>query len=779
MLRFFNFLIRCSFYCLFILIPIIFAGNTSELFEFNKMWIVFGLTLIVGASWISVMLIEKQIKIRRSPLDIPILLFLASQLLSTLFSIDPHTSLWGYYSRFNGGLFSFLSYALLYFAFVSTVAKKDVMKFVYTGIGGAVFVALWGLPSHFGYDPTCLMFRGTLDVSCWTFAFQPKVRIFSTLGQPDWLAAYLVMMIPFTVSLGLIFWKAKNKLLAALFLLLTALFFVDLLYTKARSGFVGFLAAMGVFFLIYVAFSWRSFAKHHILKAVKQHGFFLTTLFLFALFTFFIGSPLSQLDKFSFNGIKSLLAAQKTVDTALAQPKSVATTTASGIPVQEFGGTDSGKIRLFVWKGALDVFLHNPLVGTGVETFGYAYYQYRPAGHNLTSEWDYLYNKAHNEYLNYLATTGIVGFGTYMFLIGMSVWVMAKALTVENRKLKIGVENGQSKIETRNNYSQSSTIKKLSSILDDPSSKILLLVALIASYVSILVTNFFGFSVVVMNVYLFFIPAFALLLMDTISDDHVLLFPKNSKPSEHTSEAAWVGIGIVWIAALYFCIVLIRFWLADVSYALGQNLDHAGQYQAAYSYLHDAVSTRPSEPVFQDELSINDAVLAGALFQQKDTTNGAKLRDEAIAVSDSVTTSHPNVVTFWKSRVRIFYTLAQSDPQYLNQALIAIEKAAALAPTDAKVWYNLGLLYDQTGNVDKAISTLERTIQLKADYRDAYYALALFYRQKAVGTDPNSKVVQNPEAEQKAVATMHLILQNFGPNDDLKLRDTLKTWGEK
>src|SRR5258706_9930664 len=89
MLRFFNFLIRGSFYLLFILVPIIFAGNTSELFEFNKLWIVFGLTLIIGASWISKMFLEKQIKIHKSPLDIPILLFLASQLLSTIFSIDP------------------------------------------------------------------------------------------------------------------------------------------------------------------------------------------------------------------------------------------------------------------------------------------------------------------------------------------------------------------------------------------------------------------------------------------------------------------------------------------------------------------------------------------------------------------------------------------------------------------------------------------------------------------------------------------------------------------
>src|SRR5581483_1490788 len=113
MLRFFNAVIRWSFYLLFFLVPIIFMSNTSELFEFNKMWLTFGLTLLIASAWISKSLIERQIRIKRTRLDIPILLFLTSQVLATIFSIDPHTSLWGYYSRFNGGLYSLFSYAFL------------------------------------------------------------------------------------------------------------------------------------------------------------------------------------------------------------------------------------------------------------------------------------------------------------------------------------------------------------------------------------------------------------------------------------------------------------------------------------------------------------------------------------------------------------------------------------------------------------------------------------------------------------------------------------------
>ncbi|MDO8734650.1 MAG: O-antigen ligase family protein, partial [Elusimicrobiota bacterium] len=40
----------------------------------------------------------------------------------------------------------------------------------------------------------------------------------------------------------------------------------------------------------------------------------------------------------------------------------------------ENGGTESGQIRLIVWKGALEVFKHYPIFGSGVETFAYSYY---------------------------------------------------------------------------------------------------------------------------------------------------------------------------------------------------------------------------------------------------------------------------------------------------------------------------------------------------------------------------------------------------------------------
>ncbi len=96
LISFCNRIIEYSFYALFLLVPLVFSGATSELFEFPKMWLTFGLTILIVTAWIGKMIIEKRIRIQRTPLDIPILLFLASQIISTIFSIDRYISLWGY-----------------------------------------------------------------------------------------------------------------------------------------------------------------------------------------------------------------------------------------------------------------------------------------------------------------------------------------------------------------------------------------------------------------------------------------------------------------------------------------------------------------------------------------------------------------------------------------------------------------------------------------------------------------------------------------------------------
>lgn len=797
---FFAKLIRYAFYLLFVLTPIAFTSNTSELFEFNKMWVVFALTIDIVTLWVGRMIIQKRLFIQTTPLDIPILLFLSSQAIATVHSLDSYVSLWGYYSRFNGGFYSLLSYVLLYYAFVSNIvfsvekpplSKKlphqkhvilspaSLFSFVRTSITISlllgIFVALWGLPSHFGYDPTCLLFRGNLDVSCWTNQFQPKVRIFSTLGQPNWLAAYLSALFPIAIALA--FEKAtasktsaKHSLFSILFYLSASLlFYIDILFTGSRSGLLG----LGVSFLCFIALFLLKTNLSTLLKlSIGGTGLFfllfwviyegkqthmagllsLFFLFLFLLLLFLSISKLRNISKTPLFITLILLlvvsvlfgtpATPKLSDLLRHQESKPAETILS--TVLEGGGTESGDIRKIVWSGAIDIWKHNPLVGTGVETFAFAYYRYRPTAHNLTSEWDYLYNKAHNEYLNYLATTGAFGLGSYLLLIAALFFLTLKTFF---------------------------TTSKL-----EPNET--LVIGMLSGFLAMLVSNFFGFSVVIINLFFFLFIAWTQILQRKIKPDGLVSFPTKTQSliASYTTPVRirFLPIVVIVLCALFLEGTLLRYYQADVSYAYGYNLDQANQYQTAYQYLVQAAILRPNEPTFRDELSINNAILAESFAYQKDATTAAHLAKNAQSLSDEVASSHPNNVVYWKTRVRVFYALSQIDPAYLTEALKAIKVAHILAPTDAKIAYNLGILSGQTGDRNMAIQTLQETIVLKPDYRDAYYALGLFYREEAV--DKNDKVI-NPLMEEKAVTQLRYILDHFATNDAEALK-SLKDWGE-
>lgn len=748
-MNFCNKIIKYSFYALFLLVPLVFTGDTAELFEFNKMWIAFILTIIISASWITKMILRKRFAIQKTPLDIPILLFLLSQIISTIISLDSHVSLWGYYTRWNGGLLSTITYIILYYAFVSNAAelgqpKEVVKKMLGVSIISGIIVALWGLPSHFGYDPTCLLFRGHLDVSCWTADFQPIVRMFSTLGQPDWLAAYLAILLPITIAMFLLGWpsstsstsstSSNRKLYSISYLLLAALFYFELNFTLSRSGYLGIWAA---FFVMGTVLLWKQ--KFRIGLKSPQ-----TLLFgIIVLISLSVTNPFPSLQHYTLSNLFRKNSPAPSTKSAVSnipqQP-----TTAAPISVGELGGSDSGRIRSYVWQGALDIAKHNPIFGTGVETFAFAYYKYKPVGHNLTSEWDFLYNKAHNEYLNMLATTGIFGLGTYLWMIGLFLWISFKL------------------------------------ILNSKSTENLLTTALTASYVAILVTDFIGFSVVITNIYLFLIPAFVFILNDM--KQKTLSIPPTSDAQKEgkfeyarLSKMGWVVTIVVWAIGLNMIYTLFNYWIADRHYYLGENYDKIAQYVTAYKELHAAVQIRNNEPVFADEMAFNDSVRAVQLAVQKQATDEAQAAQEAINTSNDLTSKYPNNLLFWKTRVRIFATLAQLKPDFLSIALEAIQKAQELAPTDAKIGYTLAVLYAQNGDIQKAIDTAKATIALKPNYKESHYALALFYRQLAV--DNKGKMI-NPESEKLAVGELHYILEKINPKDQQTL-DTLKNWDEE
>ncbi|MCX6724650.1 MAG: tetratricopeptide repeat protein [Candidatus Shapirobacteria bacterium] len=100
------------------------------------------------------------------------------------------------------------------------------------------------------------------------------------------------------------------------------------------------------------------------------------------------------------------------------------------------------------------------------------------------------------------------------------------------------------------------------------------------------------------------------------------------------------------------------------------------------------------------------------------------------------------------------------DSEYNQEALKSLIRASELAPTDAKIAYNLGVLYAKLGQEETAIQVLEKTIELKPNYDQARYALGLFYEKKGEIS--------------KAKEQYQYILDKINSNDELAIEKLKK-----
>ncbi len=392
-------IIEYGFYGLAFLVPLVFTTSTFELFEFPKMILVYLLTILIVAAFLVKSILLGELKLPRTPLNKPIAAFVLINILSTIFSIDRYTSIFGYYTRFNGGLLSLLCYVTLYYIFIGEMGKSGKKRggFIKTLLFSSFFVSLYGILQHFG-----------IDKDYWVQDVQR--RVFSTLGQPNWLAAFLVMVIP--ISLTYFLSEAKKARFSSVargsYYLLPIALYSAFWFTYSRSGLLGFGAAMGTFLI----FLGRENLKRNWRPLVLMG---LSWLLI---------SALTFSSKIAFAATPS------------AQPQQPST----GSTVQ---------IRLAVWRGTLNLIKDHPFLGTGPETFGYSFLPYRPVELNQTAEWEFLYNKAHNEYLNIAACTGLLGLATYLWIIGKFVllnirsrWSQASSGSTQNNILQAGVFAG-------------------------------------------------------------------------------------------------------------------------------------------------------------------------------------------------------------------------------------------------------------------------------------------------------------------------------------------------
>ena len=310
--------------------------------------------------------IDSKYKLRSLPFDVPVTIFLLIGAASVLFSTARSFELIYNYCTLVG------IYGLTYFIVGQSVRTPAQVKSIAQALSAsAILVVLWGFFQFiFGIDAA--------DVK-WTDpdAFpELKKRVFSTLENPNVLAAYLDIFI--CLALGFLT-KAERRAQKLILIGAIILLVACLTMTYSRGAFL----TLAIIFAIYgLLRDWR-------------------ILILFA----GIAGLIALSDTSFFNRILSTFAMSDTLES----------------------------LRVGIWVSTGAMISDHPFIGIGWGAYQFVYPQYN----YYIADPEIIIYHAHNIYLNYAAEVGIVGalaffwyfFGTMFISFGVNEHNFEKWLT--------------------------------------------------------------------------------------------------------------------------------------------------------------------------------------------------------------------------------------------------------------------------------------------------------------------------------------------------------------
>jgi len=320
---------------------------------------------------------QKQLPTRKK-LFLPelfLLLFAMWIVLSTIFSEHPYISLFGTYRRHEGLLALYSYFTVFFIAFRFTQIEK--YKYWLTGLVSMSMIAgIYGVLQKFPLNFLPFLER--------------TQRVDSFFGNPNFYGSYLTIMLFLAIILTL---TANNKKNTILFSLAANLLFINVLYAKTRSAFVGIFLGL-ILFSLFLWFNFPNLRK-------RYAGLLFTFIILFTIVN--VTENNSYLQRVSSIAESAGQVLENT---------------------DESGRAGSGRWKL--WEIALPLVAEYPVFGSGPDTLTYvydheAYLEYA----NLT---DHHVDKAHNEYLQIAITMGIPALLFYLAFLSTVFWAAWRSL---------------------------------------------------------------------------------------------------------------------------------------------------------------------------------------------------------------------------------------------------------------------------------------------------------------------------------------------------------------
>lgn len=367
-------LVAISLFFLLAVIPLIINPFAFDYWYKPKIDSIYGLLIILMAALlIRSACLNKVPRVAGNPLLIPLFFYGAVSFLSTLFSICPEASIWGDSFR-EEGIFTIISYIALTLIFSCAVESEKQLDNLLIGLLITSFgVSCYALIQYAGYNPTQHFIP---------LMRQVENRSGSTIGNPNFLGKFLVLMIPLFL---VYYFRARSiigRLLGAAGGLIAC---AGLIVTFTRASW--FSCAVSVLLLGILAF------KTIRQRAIKGFVFLIILILLFTVLVEF-QLPISSSQK---GGKEAHKITGKIVSTFDYRKGGI-------------GG------RLYLWEKALLLIQSRPLLGYGLDTHAVALEKFNL---EYAKRFNYtgIIDRVHNNYLDIAIAQGLLGLAAYLSII--------------------------------------------------------------------------------------------------------------------------------------------------------------------------------------------------------------------------------------------------------------------------------------------------------------------------------------------------------------------------
>ncbi len=365
------------------------------------------------------------------------------------------------------------------------------------------------------------------------------------------------------------------------------------------------------------------------------------------------------------------------------------------------------------WKVTASTFRDAPFFGTGPSSYSFNFTSYKPAEFNTLPYWNFSFDTAYNEIFQLLATLGLFGLGAF-------VVVLAIVLRASKRNLS---------------FRSSDTVEENEAPVILPALALSAIVAVVllvlhaTTLVSIVMTLFiFAAFMMAQKPIREKVTELSLGIKATTSGGRFDLFPV-------------LVFGLYLVVAVFFLNRAVKAVAADYYHrqALSQSLKDGS---LTYKYLQRAESLNPNVALYRVDMAQTNFALANAIALQKGPTEAnpqgtltdndkqtiQTLLSQAINEGRMAVALSPRSAANWELLGSIYRNITGVAQNALEFSLASYGQAIQRDPLNPALRVNVGGIYYAGKNYPLAVRFFSDAANLKSDYANAYYNLAIAMR---------------------------------------------------